>query len=115
MENQAHPYIISRDDWAEAPVTLEAEGLRIGRRPACELVLNHPMVSRIHAGIKKLGGRFYLLNFSKSNPAALNGRLVQFEQAEALVSGDIIRIGPFFLIVGRADETLGIRVMLQSA
>lgn len=89
------------------------EGLRIGRDPGCDLLLNHPTVSRLHAGIREIEGRFYLFNLSPSNSTTLNGNLVGLEQAEALANGDQIRIGPFFLHVNRRDDGLEIAVTLQ--
>jgi hypothetical protein len=47
-------YVIVRNDLAVDPVTIIADGLLIGRLPECELLLNHPAVSRVQAGIKRL-------------------------------------------------------------
>ena len=44
-------FIIIRDDLQVDPATIVAEGLLVGRLPTCELLLNHPSVSRLHAGI----------------------------------------------------------------
>ena len=106
-------FIIVREDRGIDPTTLVAEGLKIGRAPGCDLLLNHPDVSRLHAGIKEIEGRFYLFNLSSTNSTTLNGRLVTVEEPEALASGDELRIGPFFLAVGRQDEALKITVTLQ--
>ena len=35
------------------PTTFALEGLKIGRGLDCDLLLNHPTVSRLQAGIKK--------------------------------------------------------------
>src|SRR2546428_6279423 len=114
MEKQLSTFIIVREDRGHDPTTLVAEGLKIGRAPARDLVLNHPDVSRLHAGIKEIEGRFYLFNLSSSNSTTLNGRLVALEEADALASGDEVRIGPFFLAVERHDEAMQITVTLQS-
>ena len=109
-------FIITRDDNAEDAKTLLTEGLRIGRVNDCDLVLNHPTVSRMHAGINQVGGRFYIVNLSGSNATTLNGRVISFDETEALADGDQIRIGPFFLIIEQAAErSLKIRISLQFA
>ena len=113
MKPQESTFIITREDRAVDPLTIVTEGLTIGRLPDCELVLNHPTVSRIHAGIKELGGRFYIFNLSPSNSTTLNGKLV--EERQALADGDIVQIGPFFLYINREDNALSIRVTLQVA
>ena len=54
MKNQ---YVIIRDDLLIDPVTVITEGLLIGRLMECELLLNHPAVSRAQAGIKSSRGK----------------------------------------------------------
>ncbi|HKZ79543.1 MAG TPA: FHA domain-containing protein [Pyrinomonadaceae bacterium] len=106
-------FIIVREDESLDPTTLLLDALKIGRSPTSDLLLNHPTVSRLHAGIKEIAGRFYLFNLSSSNSTTLNGRVVAVEQAESLASGDQVRIGPFFLHVNRHDQALEITVTLQ--
>ena len=106
METQASKFIISREDLNVDPVALVTDGLKIGRLPSCELVLNHPMVSRLHAGINEAEGRFYLYNFSHSSGTTLNGRVVATEAAEVIADGDVIQIGPYFLHVARLSDRL---------
>jgi hypothetical protein len=113
MNQQISTFIIARDDKGLDPTTLVAEGLKIGRAPERDLLLNHPDVSRLHAGIKEIEGRFYLFNLSSSNSTTLNGRLVGLGEPEALATGDEVRIGPFFLRVERQEEALQITVTLQ--
>ena len=114
--NETEPlstFIIDREDQAVDPTTLVSEGLSIGRMPDCELILNHPTVSRLHAGIKEVEGRFYIFHLSPSNSTTVNGRAV--EGKEALADGDVIQIGPFFLYVAQERDALSIRVIYQAA
>jgi hypothetical protein len=106
---------IVREDLQIDPTELIAEGVKIGRLPSCELVLNHPSVSRLHAGINETDGRFYFYNFSASSGTTLNGRVVPNETPEVLADGDMLQIGPFFLHVGRGPEALSLRVTLEVA
>jgi hypothetical protein len=115
MQTQDSRFVVTRDDLNVEPVALVSDGLKIGRLPSCELVLNHPSVSRLHAGINEADGRFYLYNFSHSSGTALNGRVVPIEAAEVLVGGDVIQIGPYFLYVDREGDTLFIRVRMEVA
>jgi hypothetical protein len=115
MQTRDSTYVIVREDLDVDPLTLSTDGLKIGRLPDCEIVLNHPTVSRLHAGIKEVEGEFYLYNFSHSSGTTLNGRLLPVETAEVLADGDLLHIGPFFLHVSRLAETLRLSVSLQVA
>jgi len=113
MSEQLSTFIVVREDGGTDPTTLVVEGLKIGRAPERKLLLNHPDVAPLHAGIREINGRFYLFSLSSSNSTTLNGRLVLVEEPEAIASGDEIRIGPFFLRVERKDDALQIVVTLQ--
>ncbi|MDX6575739.1 MAG: hypothetical protein QOE96_1692, partial [Blastocatellia bacterium] len=106
-------FIIIREDLQVDPVTIVAEGLLVGRLPTCELLLNHPSVSRLHAGITSAEGDYYIRNFRPGNPIMLNG--ARLEDYEALAVGDVIGIGPFALNIHFLQGHLGIRVSLQIA
>ena len=108
-------FIIIREDRAEDPKTVIAEGLRIGRAGDSEVWLNHPHVSRVHAGVNRLDEVFFLISLSASNPTTLNGRVIPFNEIEAIVEGDEIQIGPFFLQVEEAGESFCLRVSSQFA
>ena len=40
-------FIVVREDLVDDPATIINDGLLIGRLPECELLLNHPSVSRV--------------------------------------------------------------------
>lgn len=103
-------FIIIREDLVQDPVTIISDGLLIGRLVECELLLNHPAVSRAQAGIKEIDDNYYLFSLRPANPPHLNGKAV--EQNEALAPGDVIAIGPFLLEIDRNDEGLIIKVAL---
>lgn len=102
---------IIREDLVQDPLTIVTDGLLIGRLQQCELVLNHPAVSRAQAGIKWIDDVFYLFSLRPGNPPKLNGRAL--EESEALAPGDVVEIGPFRLEVDREDGTLVLKVSLQ--
>src|SRR5215211_6999948 len=104
-------YVIIRNDLLTDPITIISDGLLIGRLPACELLLNHPSVSRVQAGIKQVAGDYFLFSLRPRNPVLLNGKPV--EENEALASGDVIEAGPFRLEIEITDEGSIIRVELH--
>src|SRR6266850_908630 len=106
-------FIIIRDDLQVDPMTIVAEGLLAGRLPTCELLLNHPSVSRLHAGITNAEGEYYIRNLRPGNPIMLNS--AQLEEYEALTDGDVIGIGPFALNIHFLEGNLVIKVSLQIA
>ncbi|MFN2517188.1 MAG: FHA domain-containing protein, partial [Pyrinomonadaceae bacterium] len=115
---QQSTFIIIREDRTEEAKTIRSDGLRIGRLPDCDIWLNHPTVSRLHAGINDIEGYFYIVNLSGSSAATLNGRIILFNEAEALTEGDEIQIGPYFLRIEKIDaanKTLQIGIVQQYA
>jgi hypothetical protein len=104
-------FIIERPDLNIDPVTIINEALLIGRLRACDVLLNHPAVSRMHIGIKLVEGNFYLFNLRPTNLIFLNGKPI--ERIEGLASGDVLEVGPFILNLNRADETLRLKVSLR--
>jgi hypothetical protein len=112
MAQQA-TFIIVREDLQVDPVTIIGGGILIGRLPTSELLLNHPSVSRLHAGITSADGGYYIRNLRPGNPIMLNGERV--EEYQALTSGDVLGIGPFALNIDLKDEALVLNVSLQIA
>ena len=104
-------FIIVREDLQVDPVTIVAEGVLIGRLPTCELLLNHPSVSRLQAGITNIEGDYYIRNFRSGNPVTLNGeKLIEYQ---ALADGDVLGVGPFVLNIDLIEGVLAIKVSIQ--
>ncbi|HEY3037516.1 MAG TPA: FHA domain-containing protein [Pyrinomonadaceae bacterium] len=108
---QENKYVIIREDLVQDPVTIITDGLLIGRLQECELLLNHPSVSRAQAGIKLIEESYFLFGLRPSNPVKLNGKAV--EENEALAPGDVLEVGPFLLEIDFTDDALVIKVSLQ--
>lgn len=88
-------------------LVVDTEGLTIGRLRGNDLVLNHPAVSRTHAGIKEIGGDFWFFNLSQSNGSLLNGELVT---RAPLADGDVVQIGPYLLQMNYLPGALAMSV-----
>jgi pSer/pThr/pTyr-binding forkhead associated (FHA) protein len=68
----------------------EGQSLRIGRSPACDILLDDASVSRRHAVIVHRGGKAVLLDDRSLNGVFVNGKRVG---EAALTDGDAIVIG----------------------
>ncbi|HSS19420.1 MAG TPA: FHA domain-containing protein [Pyrinomonadaceae bacterium] len=108
---QENKYIIIREDLVQDPVTIITDGLLIGRLQECELLLNHPAVSRAQAGIKLINDTYFLFGLRPSNPVKINGKAV--EENEALAPGDLLEAGPFLLETDLTEDALVLKVSLQ--
>ncbi len=87
-------YIIRKQDWGRHELSIERDGLTIGSAFENDLLLNHPTVSRTHAGICEVAGLFWLTNLSKSNGTLVNGKLTDLTYLD---TGDTIQIGVFLI------------------
>lgn len=72
---------------------LGQDRVSIGRAPDNQIVLDHPMVSRYHAVIERLGTRSRIINTHSANGVFVNGQ--QIEHMAWLTPGDAIKIGPY--------------------
>ena len=106
----ATKFIIIRKDIDVDPIVVESDGLTIGRLVNNDLPLNHPSVSRTHAGIKEVGADFWIFNLSNANGTILNGATVD---SAPLAAGDMIQIGPFTLYVSFPKNTCTLTVELS--
>ena len=69
----------------------KTERVTIGRTEENDIVLDHPLVSRYHALIEKMGTRFRLKDLNSTNGVFVNG--VRIHNESWLTDGDTITIG----------------------
>src|ERR1051325_2759638 len=81
-------FIIQRLDQSVADISIESDGLTIGRLPGNELVLNHRAVDETHAGIKEVDGRYWIFNLSSNNGLIMNRVLVRRREIQ---DGDVLQ------------------------
>ncbi|MGB3755957.1 MAG: FHA domain-containing protein [Rivularia sp. (in: cyanobacteria)] len=70
----------------------------IGRHPNCDLILNTPEVSRVHALITSCQQHYYFTELASTDGSRLNNQEVFINENRILVSGDIIQISDFCLL-----------------
>jgi len=92
------------------PVEAAADGIFVGRLDTCQIVLDNPSVSRIHAGINFADGKYTLVNLSANNVLTLNGRLLEAKRSDVLADGDVIQIGPYIIRAAHSGGLLDLIV-----
>ncbi|MFP4012999.1 MAG: FHA domain-containing protein [Chitinispirillaceae bacterium] len=97
---------------SEMTVSQVSEEIRIGRAPENDICLNHPMVSRFHALVRKTAEGLVIADQGSSNSTFVNGQAVG---NAVLNDGDVVHVGPYRLYVSggaleRADDPNRIRI-----
>jgi pSer/pThr/pTyr-binding forkhead associated (FHA) protein len=73
-------------------VALRTDTLVIGRSPSCDIRLDHPDVSTVHARLHRAGDGWHITDNDSARGMRVNGR----KTGEAiLVPGDVVDIRPF--------------------
>lgn len=78
-----------------------AERIRIGRRPDCNIAINHNTVSNCHCEVMIAGGVLVLRDLQSVNGTFING--VKITGGSRLTSGVILRLGQKEYLVTVAD------------
>ncbi|MDD5563799.1 MAG: SpoIIE family protein phosphatase [Thermoanaerobaculaceae bacterium] len=97
------PTLVPRDPGAAAArVRVRQAALRIGRDPACDVVVAEPTVSRRHAQASWDGRELVIEDLGSSGGTFVNGARVQ----RAVVHpGDVVRLGPRIEYLAQEEET----------
>jgi ABC-type multidrug transport system ATPase subunit/pSer/pThr/pTyr-binding forkhead associated (FHA) protein len=91
--------LIQEADILQAPAVVHSldlgkyDRITFGRSQDNHVVLNHPLVSRYHAAIERIGGRYLLRDLRSTNGVFVNSKRAANETW--LREADEIRIGPF--------------------
>ena len=78
----------------------ESKAMSIGRAPDNDMVLDSPLVSRIHAQVERVGQRYRIKDLNSSNGTFVNGERITGETW--VKPGDMLLIGPFQIKVGES-------------
>ncbi len=77
-------------------VIVPDEGLTLGSKPGCDVLLESVFVSRSHARIERdQSGDYFLVDTNSHNGVAVNGAKVRSGERAPIQSGDRIEIQPF--------------------
>lgn len=112
MNTQADRLVLMAGPGAGQEFVLNGERMVLGRGEECDISINHPSVSRVHAEIRRLGeGRYEFVDLESANGVRVNG--VELPST-LLDSRDVIELGDVFLkylpageiyISGGAEDT----------
>lgn len=72
-------------------LTLTADRYTLGRIAACNIVVRHPLTSRLHARIERQGPRYLLADAGSVNGTFVNGRRIA--DHHLLANDDMIALG----------------------
>jgi len=94
-------------------VAVPRQGLTIGRRSDMTLVLDHAYVSRVHAQIRLVQGRYVIFDLDSSGGTYVNGQRVT---QSVLHPGDVISLAGVQLVFGQEsfrslDETQELNIV----
>ena len=81
----------------EEQFVLKGTKWTIGRSKNCEIVLNHPKMSRTHCEIIYIEDEYYIKDLKSANGTAINGKKISHLQATLLQSNDHIHIEDLIL------------------
>ncbi|MGB7440457.1 MAG: FHA domain-containing protein [Coleofasciculaceae cyanobacterium] len=91
----------------EKVLTPKAENFNhclVGRHPSCDLVLNAPEISRVHALIDYRTGHYYFTDLASTDGSRLNNCEIPVNQSCLLKPDDVIRIGDFVLLLEEMES-----------
>jgi len=88
--------IVHNEDGTESEHTVKSEGSTIGRSKECDIRLEGPGLSRLHAVVESVDGKLVIRDQASNNGTYVNGERV--ETAE-LAEGDEIKIGGIAIAV----------------
>jgi pSer/pThr/pTyr-binding forkhead associated (FHA) protein len=115
MSIDGSKFLVSFTDGSVEPMMIRKDAIFIGRLKSSDVVLDHRSVSRLHAGINLLDGKYFLINLSETNLLTLNGRLLEPQETDVLGDGDIIQIGPYAIqVLRKGDDELVMKVQPHS-
>ncbi len=95
INTQADRLVLMAGPGAGQEFVLGAERMVLGRGEECDISINHPSVSRVHAEIRRLGeGRYEFVDLGSANGVRVNGA----ELPSTLLDGrDVIELGDVLL------------------
>lgn len=81
---------------------LDGSVVNIGRRPDNQLCIDDPRVSRLHAQLRLVHGRYVLFDLDSTGGSYVNGRRIR---RHILATGDVISLAGLPLVYGQDEDT----------
>lgn len=75
----------------------------IGRSPNCDLILDSPEVSRLHAKIAFRDGCYLFSDLNSTDGSRLNNQEVEADKSYPLVEEDAVYVGTFLCLIERIE------------
>lgn len=85
-------------------IPLDQSVINIGRRPDNHIVIDDPRVSRVHAQIRAIKGRFVIFDLDSTGGTFVNSQ--QIHQS-TLFPGDVISLAGYPLVYGQDSTSMG--------
>lgn len=105
MTNAVPTLLIRQQDAPDRKIFWEAQAISIGREPANDIVINHPLTSRRHARLERdEHGAFYIHDLESTNGTYLNGQ--RLEGAASLRNNDEVWIANTVIIFQDPEATM---------
>ncbi|WP_428269375.1 FHA domain-containing protein, partial [Haliangium sp.] len=79
------------------PLPDQAGPIRIGRDPACDVVIEEPTVSALHCAIQRLDACFHIKDLASRNGTEVCGIPIPQDRWVPLLAGSHIEVGDVFL------------------
>ena len=72
---------------------LESQVITVGRDPSCALVLDDPLLSKVHLRFEYRSGAWFLLDDGSRNGSFISGERLKPGAEHALTNGDVVSLG----------------------
>lgn len=98
--------VLSKVEGLSTPVKMDSkilsnnDTITIGRSRDNTLILSHPLISRNHCTVEKIGEVFKITDHNSTNGTYINGKEVHHKE---LKESDLIQVGPYRFIIERGE------------
>lgn len=96
-----------KKDGSQVTLPLAGDVMTVGRDESASLLIDEPLVSRLHARIERRGERFFVCDLGSTNMTRVNGEVVGERELE---DGDELRFARarcIFRALGTVDPAAG--------
>ncbi len=88
---EQHLVLVNRNPKQRDSIILEEESYIVGKLDSrCDIVIDHPSVSRVHAKLERQGKMYFLCDLNSTNGTFLNGKRLMVNERVVIHPGDEI-------------------------